>query len=433
MCGRRFEQSTTSSVKLHILPFSGMLGNARGTCVKTFAAALIGALLSGPVMAGEQTRAAERFPQPASHAQTRNAGADIPSLFVNSPERRQLAKELERLLRESTVEEAENHLNKAIDVGTLAFLLLEQLRTPSLLAELQALGLRDDSPSTGLPAAAGEPAVPPSDELTELKLARDREQQRADALARDVAAAAEELNALRSLKAQETVSAASDAQQNAELKVSFEREHERAEAATRELAAIKEEHHAEQKLREQDAAVIAATRREVQELKEELGRERQKNQVASEVSQNAEHSLRIENSKSIDIASLAQDPDSSSPGPMNIQTTASVQASRGTVRGVPSVLDTATLSLQGRTIHLFGVEPGGDAASAHEFTEYLNHREVECEPTGPTGVYQCQVDGMDLSMVVLFNGGGRAAPDATPALALAAERARSARVGVWSK
>jgi hypothetical protein len=435
MCGRNFAQFTSRSVSPRMVPFGGMLGKARDNCAKTFAAALIGALLSGPVMAEEQTRTAEGLSQPASRTQTSNAGAaaDILSLFVDSPERRQLAKEVERLLRESTIEEAESHLNKAIDVGTLAVLLLEHLRTPSLLAELQALGLRDDSPSAGLPSAAGEPPAPTSDELAELKAARDREQQRADALARDFATATEELHALRSLRAQETASAAVNAQQWAELRASFEKEHERADAVTRDLAAITEERHAQQKLREHDATLIASTRREVQELKEELGRERQRNQAASAANRKAEHPLNGKNGEPIDVANLAPDPNPSSPGRMNVQTTASVQASTNAVRGVPNVLDTATLSLQGRIIQLFGVETDGDAASADEFTKYLDRREVECEPAGPTAAYQCQVGGMDLSMVVLFNGGGRAAPNATPALRLAADEARAARVVVWNR
>jgi hypothetical protein len=435
MCGRKFAQFTSGSVSPHIGPFGGMLGKARDNCAKTFAAALIGALLSGPVMAEEQTRTVEGLPQPASRTQTSNAGAatDILPLFVNSPERRQLAKDVEHLLRESTIEEAESHLNKALDVCTLAVLLLEQLRTPSLLAELQALGLRDDSASAGLPSAAGEPSAPASDELAELKAARDREQQRADALARDLATATEELHALRSSLAQETASAAASAQQWAELRASLEKEHERADAVTRDLAAITEERHAEQKLREQDATLIALTRREVQELKEELGRERQRNQAGSAASRKAEHPLNGKNGEPMDVASLTPDPNPSSPGRMNVRTTASIQASTNAVRGVPNVLDTATLSLQGRIIQLFGVDTDGDAASADEFTKYLDRREVECEPAGPTGAYQCRVGRVDLSLVVLFNGGGRAAPDATPALRLAADEARAAHVGIWNK
>jgi endonuclease YncB( thermonuclease family) len=34
---------------------------------------------------------------------------------------------------------------------------------------------------------------------------------------------------------------------------------------------------------------------------------------------------------------------------------------------------------------------------------------------------------------VLFNGGGRATEDATPELKAAADKAREAKIGVWSK
>jgi hypothetical protein len=44
-----------------------------------------------------------------------------------------------------------------------------------------------------------------------------------------------------------------------------------------------------------------------------------------------------------------------------------------------------------------------------------------------------QVEGRDLSEVVLFNGGGRATPDATPELKAAEAKARAAGHGVWQK
>jgi penicillin-binding protein 1A len=72
---------------------------------------------------------------------------------------------------------------------------------------------------------------------------------------------------------------------------------------------------------------------------------------------------------------------------------------------------------------------GGQAR--REFARYLGRREVSCEPTDARDVYRCRVDDRDLSRVVLFNGGGRAAADATPELKAAEQRARSARVGIW--
>lgn len=102
------------------------------------------------------------------------------------------------------------------------------------------------------------------------------------------------------------------------------------------------------------------------------------------------------------------------------------------LRGVPDVIDTATLSLQGEVVRLFGVEwaPGG--GKPDDLARYLAGREVVCDPAGPNDTYRCQVGEQDLSRVVLFNGGGRPTSEATPELKAAAERAREARIGVWN-
>ncbi len=102
-----------------------------------------------------------------------------------------------------------------------------------------------------------------------------------------------------------------------------------------------------------------------------------------------------------------------------------------TLRGVPDVIDTATLSLQGEVIRLFGVEwaPGG--GKPDDLTRYLQGRETICEPMGENDLYRCQVGGQDLSRVVLFNGGGKPTSEATPDLKAAADKAREARLGVW--
>ncbi|MEE1612330.1 thermonuclease family protein [Microvirga sp. CF3016] len=107
--------------------------------------------------------------------------------------------------------------------------------------------------------------------------------------------------------------------------------------------------------------------------------------------------------------------------------------SLGSLRGVPDVIDTATLSLNGEVVRLFGVEwaPGG--GKPEDLTQYLNGREVSCDQVSSNDVYRCQVGGQDLSRVVLFNGGGRPTDDATPELKAAADKAREAKIGVWSK
>jgi endonuclease YncB( thermonuclease family) len=103
------------------------------------------------------------------------------------------------------------------------------------------------------------------------------------------------------------------------------------------------------------------------------------------------------------------------------------------LRGVPEVIDTATLSLQGEVIRLFGVEwaPGG--GKPEDLAHYLQGRETVCDPMGANEVYRCQVGGQDLSRVVLFNGGGKPTTEATPDLKAAADKAREARLGVWKE
>ncbi|WP_262298496.1 hypothetical protein [Microvirga sesbaniae] len=107
--------------------------------------------------------------------------------------------------------------------------------------------------------------------------------------------------------------------------------------------------------------------------------------------------------------------------------------STGALRGVPDVIDTATLSLNGEVVRLFGVEWAPGAGKPEDLTQYLNGREVACDQVGGNDVYRCQVGGQDLSRVVLFNGGGRPTDDATPELKAAAEKAREAKIGVWGK
>ncbi|MCB5174993.1 thermonuclease family protein [Microvirga lenta] len=112
--------------------------------------------------------------------------------------------------------------------------------------------------------------------------------------------------------------------------------------------------------------------------------------------------------------------------------TASAPRTSGrSLRGVPDVLDTATLSLQGEVVRLFGVEWAPGAGKPEDLTRYLRGREIVCEPAGANDTYRCQVGNQDLSKVVLFNGGGKATADATPELKAAEEKARTSQIGVW--
>jgi penicillin-binding protein 1A len=101
------------------------------------------------------------------------------------------------------------------------------------------------------------------------------------------------------------------------------------------------------------------------------------------------------------------------------------------IRGVPVVQNTGMLEIQGRVVRLFGVE-GARGRVVRDLRRYLGSREVACEPAGSGSEYRCRVDDQDLSRVVLFNGGGRAAANATPELRTLEQQARSTRVGIWS-
>ena len=104
------------------------------------------------------------------------------------------------------------------------------------------------------------------------------------------------------------------------------------------------------------------------------------------------------------------------------------------LRGIPDVLDTATLWLEGKIVRLYGVEwaPGG-GGNPDDFTRYVRGREAVCAPVPSDNAYRCNVEGKDLSEVVLFNGGGRAMPNVPPNLRAAEQLAKASKVGVWSR
>jgi endonuclease YncB( thermonuclease family) len=102
-----------------------------------------------------------------------------------------------------------------------------------------------------------------------------------------------------------------------------------------------------------------------------------------------------------------------------------------TLSGVPTVVDTATLRIDGRDVRLLGVA-GLDGGHAARMAAYIDGREVRCAPVEAER-YRCDVDGKDLAEAVLFNGGGRAEVDAPAALRNAERQARIRNRGVWAE
>ncbi|MBI0535688.1 PBP1A family penicillin-binding protein [Roseomonas sp. KE2513] len=103
---------------------------------------------------------------------------------------------------------------------------------------------------------------------------------------------------------------------------------------------------------------------------------------------------------------------------------------RPAVRGQAVVLDTGTLRVAGQVVRLGGVI-GFSGEPARDMALYLAGREVICEPAD-AGTHRCKVGDRDLSEVVLFNGGGRAARDAEASLQRAEDQAREASRGLWA-
>ena len=100
-------------------------------------------------------------------------------------------------------------------------------------------------------------------------------------------------------------------------------------------------------------------------------------------------------------------------------------------RGSADVVDMATLAIHGRKIQLEGILGDDDRRAVRSLARFLRRREVICEPSGSPDRYRCNVDGQNLSEVILSNGGARATPDAPADLLAAEDEARSARLGIW--
>jgi hypothetical protein len=128
--------------------------------------------------------------------------------------------------------------------------------------------------------------------------------------------------------------------------------------------------------------------------------------------------------QSIDLAGTGSIPSTRLPEPLR----------RGALRGVPEVIDTATLLISGTVAPLFGVEWVEGGAEPGELAGYLRGREVTCIPSMHNAkTFRCEVQGQDLSKVVLFNGGTRASPDATQDLVATEAYARRTRKGLWAR
>jgi hypothetical protein len=101
----------------------------------------------------------------------------------------------------------------------------------------------------------------------------------------------------------------------------------------------------------------------------------------------------------------------------------------GMVEGAAQVVDTVTLRVADRIVHLYGLE-WARGANVDDMVAYLSGRTLRCEVV-IGDAYRCLIGDLDLSRAVLFNGGARATFDAPADLKDAEAKAKAAKRGIW--
>ncbi|MBQ0821349.1 hypothetical protein KBI52_14180 [Microvirga sp. HBU67558] len=223
------------------------------------ATTLIGAALLGPASA----QGLPNNPGPAAE------GADnlmtLLPLLLTSPDRRQLAAELETSIRTGDRKKAEDRLNAAIEVGTLAIVLVDHLNNPDLVATLQGLGIRGEAKPAPEPAAAAAPTAAPSCpaplgpvpvNLVDMQQALDQERSFSTTVSQSLTGLMQEHGALEARLKQEQGTQALAA---SEMQQALQREREQSQAALQEADGLREQVRSLQAAREQDRASVATT------------------------------------------------------------------------------------------------------------------------------------------------------------------------------
>jgi hypothetical protein len=256
---------------------------------------------------GHQAIAAEAAIQVAQSDVPDDISALLP-LLMSSPERKQLAADLEAWIRQGNLESAERQLNGAIETGTLAIVLVDRLRDPNFLAALQALGIKGADHPASAPdspvqnkqdAVCTLPEGSATTNASKLQEALEREQARGDAVAWELATLTDEFRTLQSNRETNTTSASS---KNTNLQDALQKERNRGDSATHELASVREELSTLQALRTQDATAQA----DAAELKATLAQERERSSAASRELAVVKKDLQsLQSTRELDATSMA--------------------------------------------------------------------------------------------------------------------------------
>ncbi|MET0530315.1 MAG: hypothetical protein ABW003_18600, partial [Microvirga sp.] len=181
--------------------------------------------------------------------------ANLLPLVLTSRERRELAERLEASMRSGDMSGAQNSLNSAIEVGTLAIVLAGQMKNPDLLSTLQNLGIKGDAAMPAEPPDASANCSAPV-ALTDLQEAIEREKNYNGMISQTLNDLMQENNALKARL--DTDKAAQEAKIS-EMQQALQREQEKSETAGRELATLRTDYQALQSAPEQAKAAIAAS------------------------------------------------------------------------------------------------------------------------------------------------------------------------------
>jgi len=215
-------------------------------------------------------------------------------LLLTSPDRKRLVMDLEAAIRRGDLKKAENSLNAAIEVGTLAIVLVDRLNDPNLATALRGLGIeRDDGQTPELPAdkaatigSCVAPPVPDAASLADMQLALEQERASSGRISQTLASLTQERDALAERLDKE---AKAQALTSSEMRQALQREQDQSRAAIGELEKIRAEYRALQTASEQDRAAGTASASERDAL---LRRERERGDEAERWLASVETELR---------------------------------------------------------------------------------------------------------------------------------------------
>ncbi len=224
------------------------------------AGTLLGLSLLGPAQAQDTIAAVPNPADAYATDQLTPSSSDLANLLplvLTSRERRALAERLESSIRTGDVNGAQNDLNAAIEVGTLAIVLSGQLKNPDLLTTLQNLGIKGDGATPVSMDQAANCSTPVA--LMDLQEAIEREKNYSGMVSQTLNDLMHENTAL---KARLDTDKASQEATMSELRKALQREQEKADTASRELANLRGDYQALQSAPEQAKAALEAAKAE---------------------------------------------------------------------------------------------------------------------------------------------------------------------------